>query len=116
MKNHWGQEISIGSTVGVGFRRTGAKWHQLGVVVKTEEKPINSWSRPEWVALVIWVSEDRGQKDWYDGPIFHSQYPARDLLVIDDESIDEDLLGHLEAAYADWVFRHAPVPFTAPAR
>lgn len=102
--------MSIGSVVGVGYRRTGASWHQLGVIVKLEEKEPNSWSRSpkDWIASVVWHSWDRGVGGCYNGPTFMSQFPVRDLLVIDDETIDEDLLGALENAYADWVFSHTP--------
>lgn len=116
MKNYWGQEIAIGSTVGVGY--SGATWHQLGVVVKLEEKPEVSW-RPErkfWAASVIWVSDDRGGRSWYDGPVFQSQYPAADLLVIDDSTIDPVLFDALADAYAEWIFTHSPEPFIAPTK
>lgn len=116
MLNHWGQQVAIGSTVGVGFRRSGSQWHQLGVVVKLENRRPNVWSDITWVALVVWVSEERGDCFPHDGPIFTSNFPAEDLLVIDDESIAPPLLQALGSAYADWVFKHAPEPFVAPAR
>ena len=112
MKNFWGQEITIGSLVGVGFRRTGAKWHQLGVVVNIQKKPLG-WdvAKEKWVASVVWVSEDRGQKSWYDGPNFRSAWEVQDLLAIDETTIDAGLLDKLNEAYADVMMDREPSGF-----
>lgn len=115
MKNFWGQEISIGSVVGVGFRRSGAKWHQLGVVVDIQEKSIEYRTETYWQASVVWVSSERGDLRWFSGPIFRSAWPARDLLVIEEDTIDDELLGKLSDAYADVMLKREPSDFVADA-
>lgn len=114
MKNFWGQEIAIGSTVGVGYRRTGSKWRQLGTVVKLTEKKL-AWPRNGqetfWQATVVWVSEERGERSWYDGPTFMSPWDVRDLLVVDEKTLDPNLVEAIDNAYADYMFRHEPSDF-----
>jgi hypothetical protein len=109
MKNFWGQEIHIGSTVGVGYRRTGATWHQVGVVVTLEEKLLpyyNPDSKTYWATRVVWISEDRGGCNWYDGPVFESSWNAEDLLLLANESLDPGLQESLRKAWSDWQVKH----------
>ncbi|AEK09969.1 hypothetical protein FDH96_gp057 [Mycobacterium phage Rey] len=105
----FGQEITIGSVVAVGFRRSNSSSHALGVVLDMVPIPYTHYS---WVPSVNggrpWtrVSE---QREWMKVKVrwipatseytFISHWDVNDLVLVDDSTLDAEYRGRLDTAY-----------------
>ncbi|QNL30767.1 hypothetical protein SEA_ESTES_58 [Mycobacterium phage Estes] len=113
MKNLFGQEITIGSVVGVGFRRSNSSCHALGVVLDMVPIPYTHYS---------WVPNDgegkpwtrvSEQREWMKTKVrwvpttseynFITHWNVEDLILVDDAALGTEYRGRLDAAYAEYM-------------
>ncbi|QSM01100.1 hypothetical protein SEA_NANOSMITE_55 [Mycobacterium phage Nanosmite] len=122
MKNLFGQEIAIGSVVGVGYRRSHSAEHALGVVVHMWPVPYThtTWTPPEKYGEP-WGREDETREYMFakvrwviarNGNAFTSHWNINDLILVDDRGLDVGYALLLDKAYEAFMFDNkAPSDF-----
>lgn len=106
MQNAFGQEITIGSIVGLGIRSGNSSEQRVGVVLELFSK--TSYGRETWSAKCAWY--DASLQFIWDpktetsssvprpGSVLISNQQFR-FFLLDEETIDPEILAALIAAY-----------------
>ncbi|QNJ56862.1 hypothetical protein SEA_REINDEER_52 [Mycobacterium phage Reindeer] len=104
MKNDFGQDITIGSIVGLGIRSGDGSEQRVGIVLELFQA--DTWhGKPEWKAKCAWWIP-RGKYDRatmsYVGKVMISNQKFR-FFLLDEASLDPNILQQLDDAYTKYM-------------
>ncbi|AER26093.1 hypothetical protein SSEA_SKINNY_51 [Mycobacterium phage Skinny] len=104
MKNEFGQDITIGSVVGLGIRSGNGSEQRVGIVLELFESTPR-YGKHEWKAKCAWLMPrhkyDRERGTWVDKIMISTQKFR--FFLLDEASLDPQILQQLDDAYTTYM-------------